>query len=181
MFRNGLLLSVCLFFIACGDVETSLDSNSETDNPLALVSLINAYDHQLEELTFLLNTQRDKQAIYDASQGLYYNAKVMLAVFANEQPECQDYIKALLQLSTKVVGDHPETLNKKGVLKGTLPEFNLPICYHLKDILLEPLALSSQAELLESGSEVSFIQEDIIELRAHVALLSNSVGFGAHL
>lgn len=165
------MIIACVVITACIEQNKSLQVH---DSPKLLV-LLNTYSEQLQKLQLALYADVKRQALKTQSDELHITAQTMLAVFADQKSQCVDYISQLLLISNELQ-INPLKQRSDEYIQSLLPQFELPICYHLKDLLIQPIILLSLASNFgEQQSNYYIAQVEIAELMAHLQLVKKSL------
>ncbi|BBN82837.1 hypothetical protein PA25_28220 [Pseudoalteromonas sp. A25] len=173
-----VVVLACFFVVSCKD-------NASTAKPhikVSLATLLQRYDEQLNQLHNALYNEESREKVVAYSDELYATAQTVIAIFTERRPMCADYFSQLLVISEELRENAVHTLYSNTSIQSNLPQFQAPICYHLKELLVQPIILLSYAQQKGPNSDgPQTIQIDMIELQAHIAQVKHSLVTTAHL
>ncbi|NOU52748.1 hypothetical protein HG263_19765 [Pseudoalteromonas sp. JBTF-M23] len=173
-----VMVLACVFVLSCTEQTQSI----KTAPQVTLMSLIQTYDEQLSKVQLAINSGRSKEVILLYSNELYATAQTILALFSEQQSKCTDYFSKLFPVSEQFKTSASQMRLSNESIQSALPQFNEPICYHLKELLVQPVFISSLTA--KQGPKDGNKQSKPIEmlaLEAHVAQVKHVLIGTAHL
>ncbi|MBD1582031.1 hypothetical protein [Pseudoalteromonas sp. S16_S37] len=165
-----LMVLACIFVLSC----TEQTQNLKAPPAITLTSLLNNYETQLSKVQWAIYNGQSKEEILLYSNELYATAQTILALFSERQSKCTDYFAQLLPVSQKLKASASHMLHVNKSIQSALPPFNEPICYHLKELLV-------QAVLISSFNDQQVIRNEMTELSAHLAVVKHNLSKSTHL
>ncbi|WP_158678078.1 hypothetical protein [Pseudoalteromonas sp. T1lg23B] len=184
MYKQVVILLLCGLAIGCSEVETKTPAQANAQNSQqthTFINLLNDFDGQAQLLLASLKIGADVNVIKKHSDALSFQAQTIVALFVELQPQCSDYAARLLPLASSLQSLSYEAIQSQLAKDEQLSRFEYPICYHVKDLLIQPIVLSARAKEGElEEAEYRLASENIVELIAHLSLVQTITMKRAH-
>ncbi|MCF6435503.1 hypothetical protein [Pseudoalteromonas sp. MMG022] len=182
MYKKIIVLLLCALAFGCGEQKLNTVERDSTSQQLhTFMDLLSAFEQQAQQLLTSLQIGSDVSVIKAHSDTLSFQAQTILALFVEQQPQCSDYVARLLPLSNSLQSLPYESIRSQLKQNEQLSQFESAICYHVKDLLMQPIMLSAWAN--EEGlkeAEYQLASESIVELIAHLSLVQTITMEQAH-
>ncbi|CAM4086929.1 hypothetical protein [Pseudoalteromonas byunsanensis] len=184
MYKQAIVLLLCGLSIGCSESVTktierqNAQASQQTDT---FINLLKSFDKQAQQLLESLKIGADVRVIQKHSDALSIQAQTIVALFVELQPQCSDYVARLLPLSNSLQSLPYEAIQSQVAQNEQLSQFEHPLCYHVKDLLIQPIMLSAWTKkgVLEEA-EYRLASESMVELIAHLSLVQTITIKRAH-
>ncbi len=159
---------------ACDD-KASNGKNSMAIEPEKL-SVLEQYQHQANNLLFSIRTKRTAEVIASESKLLVSQSQILLSEFIHKYPQCNKYLTALNKAVKTITSLSREAIESGYKVGHKLPSFDAPVCYHAKNLLVNPATtyvIASQG--IDSVKVYQDAEMEIVKTIAHLEVVQNAV------
>lgn len=134
----------------------------------AQLSAFEQYSHQANTLLNNIRAKKDAASLEAESAQLVTLSQALLKELIVKYPQCTEYLDALSDVATVLATLPLAEINSGYHGDGKLPEFDEPVCYHGKDLLVHSATVQASARLgLVEQHAYQNAELDIIEGIAH--------------
>ncbi|MGO2010371.1 MAG: hypothetical protein ACTJH9_02455 [Pseudoalteromonas sp.] len=170
------LFLVTFFLTACSDeandskvVDSKVADSKVTDvaKPQQL-TVLEQYQHKAKNLLLSIRTRKAAADIVIEAEMLVANSRRLLSSFTLKYPQCREYLTAL-DKEAEAIASQPIPDIESGYHDGDkLPNFDDPVCYYAKNLLVHPAKVQAIA-LLGMNSELAYqdAEMEMVEAIAH--------------
>lgn len=166
MLKLFLLICLSITVSACGD-NTQSQQPELTVEPVQ-VTLLEQYRNQAANVLTIIYANEGAKKLEQESAKLVELSQLLLNELAAEVPQCKRYLTSLNAAASEMVNLPVEKIASDYLNGHKLPNFNKPICYHIKEVLVHGATVQAIARQgLNNKLEYKTAELDIIEAIAH--------------
>ncbi len=167
--KRYFMFPLLLLLAACG--KAPADSETSSDAPMLVVQ---SYQQQLHSMMMKLQLGNEYKSLHGDSEHLAALSLVLLSTHNAAFSQCEGYLAPVISTAMQFSGMPSHEIKHKFLDEGMLPEFDDPLCYHIKELATHP---SYIAALSVEPTTVNYaeIALQLRELQEHLLLLYPSL------
>ena len=162
-----LLVASSLIIVSGCDNNLTAQQAEHAAKPVQL-SAFEQYPQQANNLLNSIRAKKDAASLAAESAELVTLSQALLKELIVKYPQCTAYLDALSEVAAVISALPLAEINSDYHGDGKLPEFDDPVCYHGKDLLVHSATVQASARLgLVEQHAYQNAELDIIEVIAH--------------
>lgn len=166
MFKPLFLASFLIMLSACGE-NTESTPLEQLVKPEQL-SLLEQYRNQTTAVLNIIHTNEGAASLEAEAAKLVKLSQLLLNDLAVKVPQCKPYLISLNAAAADMANLPVEKVTTGYLSEQKLPNFDKPICYHIKELLVHGAAVQVIARKgVNDSVEYKTAELDIIEAMAH--------------
>ncbi len=167
--KRYFMFPLILLLVACG--KAPADGETSSESPLFVAQ---SYQQQLHSMMMKVQLGNAYKSLNGDSEQLAALSLVLLSTNNAVFSQCDSYLAPVIATATQFSGMPSHEIKHKFLDEGMLPEFDDPLCYHIKELATHP---SYMAALLVEPKTVNYaeIALQLRELQEHLLLLYPSL------
>ena len=166
--KQYILCALLALLVACSDPASEVEVSQD---PLLVARNI---DTQLDSLLVQATLKGNTASIATDIDNLRSLSIVLLSNAQTTHSQCGDYLAPVVSAVTSLASMAAVDIERQYLNEAALPEFDDPLCYHIKELVVHPAFIEAQLTSL-AGKEYNALTMQIREMQEHLALLYPSL------
>ena len=166
--KQYILYAVLVVLAACSDSASEVEV---THDPLFIARSI---DTQLDSLLVQASVRGSKAKVAKGIANLRSLSIVLLSNAETTHSQCGDYLAPIVSVATNLTSMAAMDIESMYLDEAALPEFDDPLCYHIKELVVHPAFIEAQLAS-PAGRDYKALTVQVREMQEHLALLHPSL------